>query len=64
MMTLIAHEKNDIIASETNHENDRYSILKFQIFSVINLFDPKKTIETQRVFGQLMKTNTSNLEKL
>ena len=42
MMTLIAHEKNDIIASETNHENDRHSILKFQIFSVINLFDPKK----------------------
>ena len=41
-MTLIAHEKNDIKASETNHENDRYSILKFQIFSVINLFDPKK----------------------
>ena len=42
MMTLIAHEKNDIKASETNHENDRYSILIFQIFSVINLFDPKK----------------------
>ena len=42
MMTLIAHEKNDIIASETNHENDRYSILKFQIFSVINLFKQKK----------------------
>ena len=40
--SLIAHEKNDVLASEINDENDTYSMLKLKILSAIKFIRYKK----------------------
>ena len=43
--SVIAYKK-DVIASVINDENDTCSMLKLKILSTINLFDPKKNVQT------------------
>ena len=42
-LAVIAHEKNDVIASEIDDENDTYSMLKLKILSAIKFIRSKKT---------------------
>ena len=44
--SVIAYEKNDVIASEINDENDTYSMLKFNIFSAMKFIRSKKNRDT------------------
>ena len=41
--SLIVREKNDVIASEINDENDTYLMLKLKILSPIKFIRSKKT---------------------
>ena len=41
--SVIAYEKNDVIASEINDENGTYSMLKLKILSAIKFIRSKKT---------------------
>ena len=43
--SVIAYQKNDVIASETNYENDTYSMLKFKIFSAMKFIRSKKNTD-------------------
>ena len=40
--SVIAYEKNDVIASEINHENDTYVMLKLKILSAKKFIWSKK----------------------
>ena len=42
----IAYEKDDVIASEINDENDTYSMLKLKILSTIKFIRSKKNVQT------------------
>ena len=44
--SLIAHEKNDVLASEINDENDTYSMLKLKILSSIKFIQSKENEQT------------------
>ena len=39
--SVIAYEKDDLIASEINDENGTYSVLKLKILSAIKFIQPK-----------------------
>ena len=59
--SVMAQEKNDVIASEINHENDTYSMLKLKILSAIKfVLSKKKHADIESIYDQLMKTNSSN----
>ena len=61
--SVIAYEKNDVIASEINDENGTYSMLKLKILSAIKFIRSKKKLaDIESICDQLMKTNSSNLE--
>ena len=61
--SVIAYEKNDVIASEINDENGTYSMLKLKILSTIKFIRSKKKLaDIESICDQLMKTNSSNLE--
>ena len=59
----MAHEKSDVIASEINHNNDTYSMLKLKLLSAINVIRSKKRADIEIIYDRLLKTNPSNLEK-
>ena len=44
--SVIAYEKNDVIASEINDEDDTYSMLKLKIFSALKFIRSKKNTDT------------------
>ena len=57
-------KKNDVIASEINHENNMYSMLQLKILSAIKFIrSKKKLVKTESIYDHLMKTNASNLGK-
>ena len=55
--SLIAHEKNDVIASENNDENDIYSMFKLKILSDINVFRTKKETCRHREYIRSVNEN-------
>ena len=61
--SVIAYEKNDGIASETNDEYDTYSLLKLKILPAIKFIrSKKKRTDIESICDRLMKTNSPNLE--
>ena len=61
--SLNAHEKNDVIASEINDENETYSMLKLKILSAIEFIRSKRRrADIESIYDQLTKTNSFNLE--
>ena len=55
--SLIAHEKNDVIASENNDENDTYSMLKLKILSAIKIIRSKKEMCRHREYIRSVNEN-------
>ena len=45
---LMAHDKNYVIASEVNHENDTYSTLKLKNLSAITFIRSKSKTKKQK----------------
>ena len=62
-LAVIAHEKNDVIASEIDDENDTYSMLKLKILSTIKFIrSRKKRADIESMYDQVMKTNSPKLQ--
>ena len=62
-LAVIAHEKNDVIASEIDDENDTYSMLKLKILSAIKFIrSRKKRADIESMYDQVMKTNSPKLQ--
>ena len=61
-LAVIAHEKNDVIASEIDDENDTYSMFKLKILSAIKFIrSRKKRADIESMYDQVMKTNSPKL---